>query len=113
MSVVVPYPVEVKQYQVSIGQQAAFIQLEGVEVQLLKDHHSEQKLRRVAHLTFDDSNPANAADFITRGGFLNMHRPIGLLSGILDLLRHEQPLFLNQDGVLSTLAEPAGEGEAD
>jgi hypothetical protein len=72
MSVIVQYPVEVKQYQVSIGKQTALVQLKGVEAQLLKDHHADEKLRRVAHITFGDPSAVNEADFITRGGILNM-----------------------------------------
>jgi hypothetical protein len=113
MSVIVQYPVEVKQYQVSIGRQAASVRLQGVEVQPLKDHRADEQLRWVGDLTFSSSDQAGERDFITRGGFLNMQRPLAMLSGLLDLLRHEKPLFLHQDGVFSTSPEPAGEEETN
>ena len=50
-------------------------------------------------------------DFINRGGFLQMDRPLEMLPAVLDLLRHESPLFLRADGTLASSSEPAGEEE--
>lgn len=108
MSVVVSYPVEIRKYQVSIGRSRAEIQLEGVEA---PEAGSDGELRRVGNITFGDPDANGDEDFITRGGFLKMDRPLEMLAGILDLLRHEKPIFLNDDGTLTTLLEPAGESE--
>jgi hypothetical protein len=40
-----------------------------------------------------------------------MQRPLTMLAGVLDLLRHEKPLFLHKDGTLSSSQEPVGETE--
>jgi hypothetical protein len=50
-------------------------------------------------------DPNSDKDFITRGGILQMDRPLTMLSGVLDLLRNETPLFLGGDGKLSTRLE--------
>ena len=44
-------------------------------------------------------------DFINRGGFVHMDRPVVLLSAILDLLRHTKPVFLRGEGTLATSPE--------
>lgn len=108
MSVVVAYPVEIRKYQVSIGRSRAEIQLEGVEA---PEAGSDREVRRVGNIVFGDPDANGDEDFITRGGFLKMDRPMEMFSGILDLLRHEKPVFLNDDGTLTTLLEPAGERE--
>ena len=108
MSVVVSYPVEIRKYQVSIGRSRAEIQLEGVEA---PETGSDRELRRVGNIVFGDPDANRDEDFITRGGFLKMDRPMEMFSGILDLLRHEKPVYLNDDGTLTTLLEPAGENE--
>ncbi|MCU0839219.1 MAG: hypothetical protein MUE49_10930 [Rhodospirillales bacterium] len=111
MSVVVAYPVEVKSYQVTVRRNVAEIALEGVEVPEEGAGASEGKLRRVGRMTFGNPNPVGDDDFISRGGFLQMDRPLEMFSGVLDILRNERPLFLRQDGTLSTSKEPVGEGE--
>jgi hypothetical protein len=104
-STLVEYPVQIKSYQVQIRRGTADIQLEGVE-------EGRSEPQRVGHMTFGDPDPIGKdADFITRGGFLQMDRPLEMLSAVLDLLRHESPLFLNADGTLSTSLERAGEEE--
>lgn len=108
MSVVVTYPVEIRNYQVSIGRSRAEIQLEGVEG---PEAGADREVRRVGTITFGDPDPIGDEDFIARGGFLKMDRPLEMFAGILDLLRHEKPVFLNDDGTLTTSLEPAGEGE--
>lgn len=45
------------------------------------------------------------------GGFLHMDRSLAMFAGILALLRHETPVFLHEDGTLSTSLKPVGEGE--
>lgn len=109
MSVVVEYPVEIRSYQVDVTRNGAEIGLDGVEG--VKDN-SLQEPRRVGRMVFGDPSPIGDGDFITRGGFLRMDRPLELFSGILDLLRHEKPLFLHGNGTLSTSPEPAGEEES-
>lgn len=104
-STMVEYPVQIKSYQVTIRRDQANIRLEGVE-------EGASEPRRVGNITFGDPDPIGKdKDFITRGGFLQMDRPLEMLPAILDLLRHESPLFLQDDGTLSTSAEPAGEEE--
>ena len=109
MSVVVEYPVEIRSYQVDVTRSGAEIGLDGVEG--TKDS-PRGELRRVGRIVFGDPEPIGDGDFITRGGFLRMVRPLELFSGILDLLRHEKPLFLHENGTLSTSPEPAGEEES-
>lgn len=104
-SVMVTYPVEVKRYQVSARRGIADISLEGIE------ESKKDGLRRVGQMTFGDPNPIGDKDFITRGGFLRMDRPLEMFAGILELLRNEKPLYLHGDGTLSTSLEPVGEGE--
>lgn len=111
MSVVVVYPVEVKRYQVSVSRNRAEIVLEGVEGPVQGAGDSNANIRRVGRITFGDPNPISDQDFITRGGFLQMDRPLVMFSGILDLLHSEKPLFLHGDGTLSTSLEPVGEAE--
>ena len=113
MSVQVFYPVEVKHYKVSVKRNRADIALEGVEGPVQGSGGSNPNIRRVGRVTFGDSNPIGDKDFINRGGFLQMDRPMAMLSGMLDLLRNEKPLFLHGDGTLSTSSEPVGEGEDD
>jgi hypothetical protein len=110
MSVTVAYPVEVKKYQVLVGRQKAEIQLAGVEVPEAKSSTSKPEIKRVGIMHFGDPNPIGDADFITRGGFLRMDRPLEMFTGVLDLLRNEKPLFLREDGVLTTSLELVGEG---
>jgi hypothetical protein len=99
MSVVVSYPVEVKEYAVSVSRDRAAIVLRGVET-------DGGDLRIVGRIEFGDPDPVGDKDFITRGGFLRMDRPMVMLPGILDLLRNEKSLFLQDDGTLSSTAEP-------
>lgn len=106
-STLVEYPAEIKKYQVSIARDRADIQLEGVE----NGAQPRGELQRVGRMTFGDPNPIGDKDFINRGGFLQMDRPLEMLAAVLDLLRHESPLFLHGDGTLSTSSEPAGEEE--
>ena len=112
MSVQVNYPVIVKSYQVSADRDRVEIELEGVE-QLLGAGDSNANFRRVGRVTFDDPDRIRDRDFINRGGFLQMDRPLVMFSGMLDLLRNEKPLFLHDDGTLSTSLEPVGETEND
>ena len=110
MSIKVTYPVKVRSYQVSADRDRVEIELEGVE-QLLGTGDFNADLRRVGRVTFADPDRIRDKDFIDRGGFLQMDRPLVMFSGILDLLRNEKPLFLHGDGTLSTSSEPVGEAE--
>lgn len=105
MSVQVQYPVQVKSYQVTIRRAQANIQLQGVE-------EGASEPRRVGNMTFGDPHPTRDEDFMGRGGFLSMDRPLEMLPAILDLLRHEDPVFLQEDGTLTTSLERAGEEES-
>lgn len=102
MPTVVDYPVEITHYKVFVRRTTAVITLQGTVLQGVEGP--------VGRITFGDPNPR---DFINRGGFLEMSRPLTMLSGILDLLRNEKPLFLGGDGTLSTSTEPAGEEEEE
>lgn len=104
MSVQVQYPVQVKSYQVTIRRTQANVQLQGVE-------EGSSEPRRVGNITFGDPHPNRDEDFMGRGGFLSMDRPLEMLPAILDLLRHEDPVFLQDDGSLTTSLERAGEEE--
>jgi hypothetical protein len=97
-STLVEYPAQIKSYQVTIARDRADIQLDGVE-------QGGSKPQRVGHMTFGDPDPIGKdADFITRGGFLQMDRPLEMLSAVLELLRHEKNLVVQEDGTLSTSA---------
>ena len=98
-SVTVRYPVEVRRYRVLMDRERAEIELEGVEAR--EEGEAEPELRRVGHITFGDPDPVGEKDFIARGGFLRMDRPMEMFAGTLALL-HEQHLFLDEDGTLST-----------
>jgi hypothetical protein len=98
-SVVVRYPVEVRRYRVLVSKERAEIELEGIETE--QKGEAEPELRRVGHITFGDPDPIGDKDFITRGGFLQMDRPMEMFAGILALL-DEKHLFLDGDGTLST-----------
>jgi hypothetical protein len=102
MSVVVSYPVEIRKFEVSVKREIAEIVLEGVELSEQERSVAGANLRRVGVITFGDPNPVSNADFISRGGFLHMDRPLALFSGVMTLLRTEGPLFLGEDGTLST-----------
>lgn len=99
MGTVVTYPVEVSAYKVSIQRNEAIVELEGIE---------GNSTRRVGRMTFREGE---GREFINRGGFLNITRPLTLFSGALDLLRHDKPITLHGDGTLSTTSEPVGENE--
>jgi len=111
MSVMVSYPVEVKGYRVSVNRDKVEIDLEGIEIPEEGVPGTDTNVRRVGRMAFGDPNPIGDKDFITRGGFLRMDRPLAMFAGVLDLLRYEKPLFLHEDGTLSTSMEPAGEAE--
>ena len=97
-STMVEYPVQIKSYQVTIRRDQANIQLEGVE-------EGVSEPRRVGNITFGDPDPIGKdKDFITRGGFLQMDRPLEILPAVLDVLRNEKNLVLQEDGTLTTLA---------
>ena len=108
MSVVVSYPVTVVRYQVSIGRDSAILALDGVEGPASASTPDEKSLRRVGKITFE-ALPSEEQDFISRGGYLYMWRPLTMLAGILELLRHVKPCFLNENGTLSTSWEPVDE----
>ena len=92
----VEYPARIKSYQVTIARDRADIHLEGVE-------QGGSKPQTVGHMTFGDPDPIGKdEDFTTRGGFLQMDRPLEMLAGVLELLRHEKDLILQEDGRLST-----------
>ena len=107
MSVV--YPVEIKQYRVSVGRRKAEVLLQGVEGPVHGASTPSDNLRHVGRITFGDPKPISDNDFVNRGGILQMDRSLAMFSAILDLLRNENPLFLNGDGTLSTSLEPVGE----
>jgi hypothetical protein len=112
-SIEVDYPTEVKQYQISITRDLAKIVLEGIEgVKLPQQRLDSSELRIVGRIVFGDPDPIGNKDFVTRDGVLRMDRPLSMLSGILNLLQHEKPLFLHEDGTLSTSLEPVGETES-
>lgn len=95
-STLVEYPAQIKSYQVQIRRGTADIHLMGIE-------QGGSKPQPVGHMTFGDPDPIGKdADFITRGGFLQMDRPLEMLPAVLDLLRHEKKLVLQGDGTLST-----------
>ena len=105
MSVVVSYPVEIRRFEVSVKRESAEIVLEGIELSERERGAAGANLRRVGVITFGDPDPVSGTDFISRGGFLHMDRPLALFSGIMTLLRAEGPLFLWEDGTLSTSAQ--------
>jgi hypothetical protein len=111
MSVMVAYPAEVKGYRVSVQREMAEIELEGIESPEEGVAATDAIVRRVGRMAFGDPNPIGDKDFITRGGFLRMDRPLTMFAGVLDLLRNEKPVFLHEDGTLSTSLEPTGEAE--
>jgi len=97
-STLVEYPAQIKSYQVTIARDRADIHLEGIE-------QGGSKPQPVGHMTFGDPDPIGKdADLITRGGFLQMDRPLEMLPAVLELLRHEKNLVLRKDGTLSTSA---------
>ena len=112
MSVEVQYPVEVTGYQVQIRSNEIRIKLEGVEQGQLVSAGSETRTRRVGDIECIRSDEFREA-FITRGGWLRIERRLSMASAILDVLRNERPLFLDDNGWLQTTLEPAGEGEED
>jgi len=112
MSVLVTYPVEVKRYRVFVKKEWAGIALDGLECSLLGSDASAANIRSVGRFTFDDAR-VGQADFINRGGSLEMLRPLTMFSGVLDMLRNEKPVFLREDGTLATSLEPVGEEEEE
>ena len=112
MGVMVAYPVEVKQYKVWVTKDHVSLTLLGVE-QNAPPAPGPPTVRTVGHMTFGDPRPISDKDFITRGGTLRMARPIEMFAGTVDLLRHEQRVFLHGDGTLTTSSEPSGEGNGE
>ena len=95
----VEYPARITSYQVTIARGMADIHLMGIE-------QGGSKPQPVGHMTFGDPDPIGKdADFTTRGGFLQMDRPLEMLSAVLVLLHHEKHLVLDGDGRLSTPGE--------
>jgi hypothetical protein len=105
MNVVVSYPVRVVKFQVYIAKDSATIGLEGVEGRALTSTPDEKNLRRVGEFAYLDLM-SEVEDFTTRGGFLYMRRPLTVPAGTLKLLQHVKPIFLHQDGTLSTTLDP-------
>lgn len=99
MGIVVAYPVQVSTYKVSIQRNEVTVELEGLE---------GKTTRSVGRITFREGE---GREFINRGGFLDITRPITIFSGTLALLRHDKPITLHGDGTLSTTLEPVGEDE--
>jgi hypothetical protein len=95
--------VKVSQYEVRIVR-------DGVKLTL--DSNEELPGVEGTHLAYIDYAPgAEAREFINRGGFLSIDRPLELYLPTIDLLRNENPTFFHADGSFSTSREPAGEGE--
>jgi len=95
-STLVNYPARIKSYQVTIARDKSEIHLEGIE-------EGGSKPQTVGRMVFGDPDPIGKdADFITRGGFLLMDRPLELLPAVLELLRHEKNLVLQENGTIST-----------
>lgn len=97
-STLVNYPARIKSYRVTIARDRANIHLEGIE-------EGGSKPQPVGNMTFGDPDPIGKdKDFTTRGGFLQMDRPLEMLAAVLELLRHEKDLVLQEDGRISTSA---------
>lgn len=98
---VVHYPVTVKKYDVAVERSQVEIELSGVEglVDASGGFVASGDLRRVGRITFvaDDRKP-----FINRGGFLQIYRDPDMLDATFNLLRNENPLYVLDDGTLST-----------
>ena len=95
--------VKVSQYEVRII---------GDSVQLTLDSDEELLGVEGTHLAYIDYAPgAEAREYINRGGFLSIGRPLELYLPTLGLLRNEDPTLFHGDGSCSTSREPAGEGE--
>lgn len=115
-SLIVEYPVEVKQYQVWVTGASTRIVLEGIEgvsSPRQQPDTSSAELIEVGRIDFGNST-LREQDIIGRNGTLRMDRPMSMLAGILSLLQHEKPLFLlfqDDKGTLSTSLEPVGETE--
>ena len=105
------YPVEIKEYQVHVKNDAVEILLKGSAQWAQGAGDLGTRTETVASITFRDAEDLRLKDFINRGGFLSMDRPLSMFSGILDLLRGEKPLYLRQNGTISTSLEPVGEQE--
>lgn len=95
----------VTSYRVRIAGESAAIELESdITPNALRGS-------RIARIEFGPDFEPSA--FINRGGFLSVSRPIGLLAPFLSVLQNESPVNLDDDGNLSTGAEPVGEVEDD
>jgi hypothetical protein len=105
MSTIVHYPVKVTEYHVSVEKRSAEIELEGVEAALPGIERLDTELKEVGWITFSDA-AADGRDTFDRAGRLHMSRPLALFAGVLDMLRNDEPVFLREDGTLSTYLEP-------
>jgi hypothetical protein len=98
------YPVEITKYHVSVQRGQAEILLEGIEEPMPEAENAHAHSRHVGRMTFGDSHPISDHDFMTRGGTLQMDRPLAMFPGILHLLQ-QKSLFLHGDGIRSTSLE--------
>ena len=106
----ISFPAEIKEYQVEVSKDEVRIWLKGVP-HLPGGGSAVGRTMHAGRIDFSIDDSGDHDDGFDRGGGLRMHRPMSMLSAIVDLLRNEKPLFLSKKGVLSTSAEPVGEDE--
>jgi hypothetical protein len=105
MSTIVTYPVKVTGYHVSVEKRSAEIELEGVDAALPGSESPDTDVKELGWITFSDAG-ADGRDTFDRVGRLHMSRPLAMFAGVLDMLRNDEPIFLREDGTLSTYLEP-------
>jgi len=99
------FPVEVKTYRAFVRKDSGSIELFGdVPVEGLGASPGQVIPNHLWAILFFDGQAVKDR-WEARGRKLLMHRPQAMFSGILDLLRNDMPVFLDEDGTLRTSFE--------
>lgn len=105
----ITYPARVTSYHIFFNEDQVELQLSGVGefAEVEEDQkNSEQKIANIDFVPIDNSNPMDFRSITNRGGFLQVTRPLYLLTSILVVLeQRSSPLFIDGNGNLFKKAE--------
>ncbi len=100
----ITYPARITSYYIFFNEDQVELQLSGVGefVEVEEDQkNSIQKIANIEFVPIDSSNPVDFKSFTNRGGFLQVTRPLYLLTSILVVLeQRSSPLFIDGQGNL-------------
>ncbi|MFS4493722.1 hypothetical protein [Maribacter sp. 2308TA10-17] len=100
---VVTYPAEVTGYSLLFSENNVKLQLTGKEKSNSEqgDSQSEKNIAKIDFISEPSGDSKNFKAFINRGGFLNVSRPLYMLSAMLVVLEQGGKILLDGNGNLS------------